>query len=59
MPQAAAQARRPPLGHLSQGRVKTDIDRDDIWAYGLTIGLQAVAQVAIDDDWSAMRLKAV
>lgn len=43
--------------HKGGSRTKTDINRDSIWAYAQTIGLQAVAQIAVDDDWSAMRLK--
>jgi len=37
--------------------VKTDINRDTIFAYAKTCGLQGVAIIAVDDDWSAMRLK--
>ncbi|MYD29482.1 MAG: hypothetical protein F4X03_11355 [Dehalococcoidia bacterium] len=36
-----------------------DINRDDIRRYALTVGLQTVAQVAVDDDWSAIRCKVV
>ncbi|NLG28496.1 MAG: hypothetical protein GX557_11340 [Chloroflexi bacterium] len=43
--------------HKGTSRVATDINRDSIWAYARSIGMDAVAQVAIDDDWSAMRLK--
>jgi len=39
--------------------LKTDINRDSIREYVATIGLDTVAQIAIDDDWSALRLKAV
>lgn len=45
--------------HKGGSGVVTDINRDSIWRYGLTIGLQAVSQVAINDDWSALRLKPV
>ena len=45
--------------HKGTSKVKTDINRDTIYAYGLTIGLQGVALVSIDDDWSALRLKLV
>jgi hypothetical protein len=38
---------------------KSDISRDTIWEYAKTIGLDAVAIINIDDDWSALRLKAV
>lgn len=40
-------------------KIKTDINRDIIAAYAETIGLEGVAIVAIDDDWSALRLKVV
>jgi hypothetical protein len=38
---------------------KTDIDRDTIRDYAATLGLDSVAIIAIDDDWSALRLKQV
>ena len=38
-------------------RLTADIDRDDIHRYTATIGLQTVAQVSVDDDWSAIRCK--
>ena len=38
---------------------KTDINRDSIREYAPTVGLDTVAQIAIDDDWSALRLKIV
>jgi hypothetical protein len=34
-----------------------DINRDVIWEYAQTLGLEAVALIAIDDVWSTMRLK--
>jgi hypothetical protein len=37
----------------------TDINRDSIREYVTTIGLDTVAQIAIDNDWSALRLKVV
>lgn len=40
-------------------RLSADINRDDIRGYALTVGLQTVAQVAVDDDWSALRCKVV
>ena len=43
--------------HKGTSPVKTDINRDSIWAYARTIGMDAVAQVSINDDWSAVRLK--
>lgn len=43
--------------HKGTSLVKTDINRDSIWRYAQTIGMNAVSQVSIDDDWSALRLK--
>jgi hypothetical protein len=37
----------------------TDINRDSIREYVAAIGLDTVSQIAIDDDWSALRLKVV
>lgn len=45
--------------HKGTSLVKTDINRDSIWNYAQTVGLDAVAQVSINDDWSAVRLKVV
>jgi hypothetical protein len=38
---------------------KTDINRDSIRDYVATIGLDTVSQIAVDEDWSALRLKVV
>jgi hypothetical protein len=40
-------------------KIKSDINRDSINAYAATLGLQGVAMISIDDDWSALRLKVV
>lgn len=40
-------------------KIKADINRDSIREYGQSIGLEAVAMVALDDTWSTLRLKAV
>jgi hypothetical protein len=37
----------------------TDINRDSIHDYVAGIGLDTVAQIAIDADWSALRMKVV
>ncbi len=37
----------------------SDVNRDVIISIALRFGLQAVAQVAVDSDWSAVRLKVV
>jgi hypothetical protein len=38
--------------------VAADINRDSIREYVESIGLTTVAAISIDDDWSALRLKA-
>jgi len=38
-------------------QLDADINRDSIAAYAETIGLKAVAQVSVDDIWSALRFK--
>jgi hypothetical protein len=45
--------------HKGTSKVKTDINRDTINAYASSLGLQGVAIISIDDDWSALRLKHV
>lgn len=40
-------------------KFKGDINRDTIAAYAQTIGFTPVAMIAVDDDWSAIRLKIV
>jgi hypothetical protein len=43
--------------HKGTSKVKTDIHRDSINAYALTLGMVGVAMIAINDDWAALRLK--
>ena len=43
--------------HKGTSKVKTDINRDSIYKYALSIGLQGVAMIAVDEDWAALRLK--
>ena len=38
---------------------KTDINRDSIRDYVGAIGLDTVSQIALNEDWSALRLKVV
>lgn len=45
--------------HKTTARFRTDINRDSINAYAKTIGLQGVAIVAVDENWSALRLKPI
>jgi hypothetical protein len=58
-------ARLKPKGYIwvtwlkGASRIKTDITRDTIWPFASTIGLQPVSNIAVDDDWSALRLKIV
>jgi len=40
-------------------QLDADINRDSIVAYAKPIGLKAVAQVFVDDIWSALRFKVV
>jgi hypothetical protein len=40
-------------------KTKTDINRDSIAEYASSIGLEGVAIISVDDDWSALRLKVV
>jgi hypothetical protein len=39
--------------------MKTDINRDSIREYVNSVGLDTVSQIALDGDWSALRLKVV
>ena len=43
----------------SSKRLRAEVNRDDLRRYAVTVGLQTVAQVAVDDDWSAIRCKVV
>ncbi len=45
--------------HKGTSKVKTDINRDTINAYAHSIGLEGVAMISIDEDWSALRLKPI
>lgn len=43
--------------HKGTSQMKTDINRDTIYAYARTIGLDGAGLFSIDDTWSAMRFK--
>lgn len=45
--------------HKGTSRVKTDIHRDSINAYAKSLGLEGVAMISVDEDWSALRLKLI
>ena len=40
-------------------KVKTDVNRDRLWAAVQPIGWQPVRQIALDEVWSALRFKPV
>ena len=40
-------------------KIKSDINRDTIYEYAQSIGLQGIAMISVDDTWSALRLKIV
>jgi hypothetical protein len=40
------------------GQMDTDLKREVVWDCGQEIGMRCVAQIAVDDVWSALRLKA-
>lgn len=39
------------------GSIKSDITRDNGWETVLAAGYEAVTQIAVDDDWSALRYR--
>ena len=45
--------------HKGASHAATDINRDSIAAYARSLGMHAVAQIAVDADWSALRLKII
>lgn len=61
----AAQARLAPGGAVwvayRKGGAKagSDIQRDDIRDFAHTVGFDSVAMIAIDSEWSALRLKQI
>ena|SRR5581483_8708418 len=40
------------------GQLDTDLKREVVWDCAQAVGMQAVSQIAVDDVWSALRLKA-
>ena len=43
-----------PKGSKAAGR---DLNRDTIWAFARTIGLTLVTNIAVDETWSALRVR--
>lgn len=43
-----------PKGSKAAGR---DLNRDTIWAFARTVGLTLVTNIAVDETWSALRVK--
>jgi len=41
----------------SKGKKTYDINRDSLWNLLLTAGFHPVSQVALDEEWSALRVK--
>ncbi len=39
------------------GQMDTDLKREVVWECAETVGMQCVSQIAVDDVWSALRLK--
>ena len=60
-PQAASACRDARLFWVSypksKGKMKYDINRDSLWGLLLSAGYHPVAQVSLNDDWSAVRVK--
>jgi hypothetical protein len=43
--------------HKGTSKVKTDINRDTINGYAHTLGMEGIAMISLDDDWSALRIR--
>lgn len=39
------------------GKIKSDIKRDTVWTIAEKAGLRCVTQIAIDETWSALRIR--
>lgn len=39
------------------GQMNTDLKREVVWECGEAVGMHCVSQIAVDDVWSALRLK--
>ena len=60
-PQAAKAHKDAGLFWISypkfRGKLKYDINRDSLWELLLSVGFHPVAQVSLNDDWSAVCVK--
>jgi len=60
-PQAAAACREDSLLWVSypksNGKKTYDINRDSLWSLLLPTGFHPLSQVALDEEWSALRVK--
>ena len=45
--------------HKGTSKTKTDINRDSIRQYAKIVGMEPVAIVSLNDDWTAVRVKLV
>jgi hypothetical protein len=39
------------------GQMDTDLKREVVWECGHEVGMECVSQIAVDDVWSALRMK--
>ncbi|MBW8010701.1 MAG: DUF3052 family protein [Chloroflexi bacterium] len=40
-------------------KLASEINRDSIYSFALSLGLKTVSMISVDEDWSAMRMKIV
>ncbi len=59
MPKAKSLIKEKGLLWVTFPKGKTEINRDSIREYAFSLRLQAVSLMAIDNTWSALRLKVV
>ena len=41
------------------GKIKSDINRNSVWNIAQSVGMQCVTQIAIDETWSALRVRPI
>ncbi len=42
---------------MTSRKFRSDINRDGMWELLSRLGIRAVRQISIDDDWSALRFR--